>query len=380
MMRNRPEPQSVASAHIHEPATITIRIMALSSNLDPAPQTEPPSVLDERAVRDLIAAFDTQLPAILQQLADLLGRAAPRLSARERQQFRVRLNRKVRLLVPAFADVEVTASAPDSPEKFDRIKAALRGVLIEMAAPPHLRKSPDADKLDWLVAMAAKATDLPRSAWARQPAYPATRHHLWNVLVSVYARVPPFEVQAVFDAWAADNDHRRYAHAVRLLTVAAARFRTQPPQRITDPAAVALQDEYLRSASVFEQQLRLVTCLTRIEPGNLKPWSYWQGQNLNDLVAMAAKHDDLREVTLFLDRHVRNALTHGAPIIERAARRCHFWDRDKCVTWTWEEYFCKTRALTLMVLACANLHSFRQLIEVQILARILAPGPADMRR
>lgn len=95
---------------------------------------------------------------------------------------------------------------------------------------------------------------------------------------------------------------------------------------------------------------------------------------------MAAKHDDLRQLTLFLDRHVRNALTHGPPIIERAVRRCHLWDRDKCVTWTWEEYFHNTRALTLMVLGCANLDSFRSLIEVQIIARILAPHPADVYR
>ena len=354
--------------------------MALSSKPDPAPKTQPPSLLDDQAMCDLIGAFDAQLPAVLQQFADLLGRAAPRVSARERQQFRARLKRKMRLLVPAFAELEATVGTPDSPEKLDRIKTALRGVLIEMAAPPRLRESPQVDKLDWFVAMAAKATNLPRGAWARQPSYLAARHHLWNLLMSIYARVPHADIQAMFDAWAADNDHRRYVHAVRLLAVAAPRFRAQPPQRITDSAAVVLQDEFLRAASVFEQQLRLLTSLTRIEPGNLKPWSYWQGQNLNNLMEMAAKHDDLRQLTVFLDRHVRNALTHGPPIIERAAQRCHLWDRDKCVTWTWEEYFHKTRALTLMVLGCVNLDSFRSLIEVQIIARILAPDPADVYR
>ena len=63
----------------------------------------------------------------------------------------------------------------------------------------------------------------------------------------------------------------------------------------------------------------------------------------------------------------------GPLIIERAARRCQFWDHDTCVTWSWEDYFHNTRALTLTVLGCANFDSFRQLIEVQILVRALAP-------
>jgi hypothetical protein len=122
-------------------------------------------------------------------------------------------------------------------------------------------------------------------------------------------------------AWFADNDHRRLIHSVRLLTVAAGRFWAQPPQRVSDRAAVDLQNEYLRSASIFEQQLRLPICLAKTEPAKPKPWSYCQKQNLNNLMAMASGYPELLPLVSVLDRHVRNALTHGLPIIERAPPR-----------------------------------------------------------
>lgn len=330
--------------------------------------------LDQGAVNDIVTAVEVQLPAIMNYLADLIGRAAPRIKAGEKQRFMRGLKRKMQRLVPVFAELEATRGAPDSAETIDCVKAAMRTLLIEMAAPPRIRKSPDALRLDWFIAMAAKAANLPRGAWTRQPPYITACEHLWKLLINLYSRPPSGAIHSVLDAWFADNDHRRYIHSVRLLTVAARHFRPLPPQRVSDRAAVDLQNEYLRSASMFEQQLRLLTCLAKTEPGTSKPWSYWQQQSLNNLMAMASAHEDLRPLVSVLDRQVRNALTHGPPIIERAARRCQFWDHDKCVTWSWEEYFRHTRALTLTVLGCANFESFRQLIEVQCLVRFLAQG------
>ena len=346
--------------------------MIADRNSDQPRASGPDLGLDPQAVNDIVTAVEAQLPGIMNNLADLIGRAAPRIKAGEKQRFMRGLKRKMQRLVPVFAELEAMRGAPESAEKTNTVKAHLRALLIEMAAPPRIRKSPDAHRLDWFIAMAAKAANLPRGGWTRHPPYITACEHLWKLLISLYSRPASGAMQRVLDAWFADNDHRRYIHSVRLLTVAAGKFRPQPPQRISDRAAVDLQNEYLRSASIFEQQLRLLTCLAKTEPGGSKPWNYWQQQGLNNLMAMAFAHDDLRPLVSVLDRQVRNALTHGPPIIERAARRCEFWDHDKCVTWSWEEYFRRTRKLTLTVLGCANFESFRQLIEVQCLARFLA--------
>src|ERR1022692_1814216 len=221
------------------------------------------SQLAEQVICDLLTAVEAHLPMMLGQFADLLGKAAPRISAREKRSLMVRLRRKLRDLWPTFAELEALGTKSESTEKTASVKTALRGILIEMLAPPRIRKSPDVERLDWLIAMAAKATNPPRAAWARQTPYLEARAHLWNTLMSVYSQVPLVAVQPVLQAWVDDGEYRRYAHSLRLLTVAATRFRLRPTQRISDRAAVELQNEYLRSANLFEQQIRLLTCLVR---------------------------------------------------------------------------------------------------------------------
>lgn len=165
-------------------------------NPDQPHEFQPQPLADERVIGDLVTTVEAHLPAMMEELADFIGKTAPRVSARERQRLRGRLKRKMRVLIPAFAELQAVGAAPDSAEKWDKVKTAIRGILIELAAPPRIRKSPDVDRLDWLVAMAAKATKLPRGAWARQPPYVAARAHLWNTLISVYCKVPSAAVQA----------------------------------------------------------------------------------------------------------------------------------------------------------------------------------------
>src|ERR1700722_15025382 len=134
--------------------------MGVPKKPDQPPKSQPQSVIDERVIGDLVTAVQAHLPAMMEQLADLFGKTAPRVSARERQRLRARLTRKMRLLIPAFAELQTAGAAPDSAEKWNKVKTAIRDILIEMAAPPRMRKSPDVDRLDWFVAMAAKATNL----------------------------------------------------------------------------------------------------------------------------------------------------------------------------------------------------------------------------
>ncbi len=282
------------------------------------------------------------------------------------------LQRRLKSQWSRFEELESLKTAPESVQKLEAAKAAVRGILVEMMAPPRIRKSPDVDGLGWLIATVAKATKVPRSSWARQQSYMEARTHLWNFLMEVYSRLPLATVCAARETWPVD-EHQRYVHSLRLFIVAAGRFRARPTKRISDSAAVALQNEYQRAASLFELQLRHLTALLRAAPGSVKPWSYWQKQGLNNLIEMASQDNTLREIVSFIDRHVRNALAHGPPVIERGTGRCEFRDRDVRVTWSWEEYFRNTRALTCAVLACSACESFCQLIEIQFWVRALAP-------
>lgn len=326
----------------------------------------------EQAIADLISAFEPQLPTIVRELADLYGRKEPRISANEKERLRANLRRRLRRVLPVFRELEILRTSPESAQRAEQQKSALRSILIEMLAPPRIRKSPDSGRLEWLIQMVAKTTNLPRAAWARHTAYLEGRMHIWEFLIGLYTKCAVPVVHEAVDSWLDDGEYRRYAHSLRLLGVAATRARTGATQRITDRAAVEIQNEYLRSASLFEQQLRLFTCLARRMVGTVQPWSYWKKQNLKNLIEMASEHAVLAKLSQYIDRNVRNALTHGSPVIERSTRHCQFFDRDVSVTWTWEEHFRNTRALTLVVLGCSNFDNFRQLIEIQIFAKLLA--------
>jgi hypothetical protein len=234
----------------------------------------------QEGINDILAALEAYLPAMLEQLADLFGKGSPRISVTDKRQLMVRLRRKLRGQWSKFADLESLGAEAESAERTAGIKTGLREILIEMIAPPRIRKLSVVEQMDWLIAMAAKATNAPRAAWARQAPYLEARAHLWNTLINTYKQVQTAAVQAAIREWVDDGEHSRYIHSLRLLTVAATRFRSRPTQRISDRAAVELQNEYQRSANLFEQQLRLLTCLVRQGKQTAKPWSYWQGQNL----------------------------------------------------------------------------------------------------
>src|ERR1035438_1446373 len=102
-----------------------------------------PPLVAEQAIKDLITALEAHVPAIMEELADLLGKRAPRVPSTERRRFMSMLRGRLKRLWPAFQELDTLKSAPESAQKNETIKAALRGILVELFAPPKIRKSPD---------------------------------------------------------------------------------------------------------------------------------------------------------------------------------------------------------------------------------------------
>src|SRR5438094_10307651 len=80
--------------------------------------------LPETVIADLLTGLEAQRPVMLKQLADLLGKAAPRVSAREKRALIVRLRRKLRDLWPRFAELEAFGTKSESAEKGAMVKTA----------------------------------------------------------------------------------------------------------------------------------------------------------------------------------------------------------------------------------------------------------------
>ena len=147
---------------------------------------------------------------------------------------------------------------------------------------------------------------------------------------------------------------------------------------MTDRGLLELQNEYTLSAGFFETRLRVLLLCAENAEGRPRTWAEWKSLNLNNLLAMAGRHKSLDPVVGCIDRQVRNALVHGTPIMDVALGTCRFEDLKATVTWTWREFFERTRGLTLSVLAMVGFEALQQLIHIRVIVQnIRSSRPAN---
>jgi hypothetical protein len=129
-----------------------------------------------------------------------------------------------------------------------------------------------------------------------------------------------------------------------------------------------LSEDYRICSAFFEQRLRLFLWWDASSSGAAKPWPHWKKQSLKSLLEIGAKHPTLNSVVPAINRSVRNALAHGGPEVDVNTGKCEFSDRDVAVTWTFREFYERTRCLTLVTLAMSQFESLFQLAQSQALA------------
>ncbi|MGH9635443.1 MAG: hypothetical protein ACRD72_11475 [Candidatus Angelobacter sp.] len=117
----------------------------------------------------------------------------------------------------------------------------------------------------------------------------------------------------------------------------------------------------------MEDRLRLLVWFDEIAQGRGKPWIEQEGRNLFQLLEAATISNKLSWVPSLIDRHVRNALAHGQPELHLDSAECSFHDRTATVTWKMNEFFDRTKQLTLATRALMELESIIQLVQTQTL-------------
>jgi len=318
----------------------------------------------EKLRADLIGA----IPIIANELGSMVGRKVPRMSARDRVSLERKLDRFMRSTAPHISKLEELKDRPGVDlERF----VALNQVLTKLLESTGGKLRPGADASEAWLQLAAKQAIPPRAKWAEAPAYVGAQQALWDFIVHLYTHAAPAVIFNAVDEWTGTDDARRYLHSVRLIETASRRFRVQPPKRVTDRLVLDLQHEYTLCASIFESRLKVLVSVAENVEGRPRPWVSWRNENLSNLLAIAGRHRSLDAVVGSIDRHVRNALVHGSPIVELVSGTCRFQDLKGTVNWTWREFFDQTRGLTLSVLAMIRFDSMLQFMHAQALVRNL---------
>jgi hypothetical protein len=121
----------------------------------------------------------------------------------------------------------------------------------------------------------------------------------------------------------------------------------------------------------MEERLRLLVWLDKIVKGEYEPWTDQQGQTLFQLLEAATASSRLACIPPLIDRHVRNALAHGQPELIPDSSECRFHDQNKTVTWKMNEFFDKTKQLTLGTCALTELEAIMHMVQTQSLVATL---------
>jgi hypothetical protein len=192
----------------------------------------------------------------------------------------------------------------------------------------------------------------------------------------LYRQVNPLALEEILSDWARSNDARKFLQTTVHWPHLTKQFRLNRPKRLTVKTAHQLASEYRTSSSLLEQRLRLLVSLDHATAATTKKWADWQKTTLFELLGQAEASPRLNWIPPYVERHVRNALAHGEPEINLDRQECRFHDRNVSVAWDINQFFEKTRQLTLVVRALMEFESILQLVQTRTLVATLWGGLA----
>jgi hypothetical protein len=319
-------------------------------------------------LRELEATFAAIIPVLTPQLASLLGKRTPKSNQKETRALKKKLRRFLLASRPYLLGLQALKPGPD---QHKCSYALLEGLLKEHFRALGKRVSDNQDAFQVLLRQTERTVRSPKTIANRFPAYSATRKAVYELLFSLYRRVDPLEISRKLEEWYASKSCKKYLHSCLIWPTLIRKSRQSKPARLTLRLANQLSEEYRMGCSFMEDRLRLLVWLDEIAQGSGRPWIEQESRKLFQLLEAATISGKLTWVPPLLDRHVRNALAHGQPELNLDAAECLFHDRTVTVTWSMNEFFEKTKQLTLATRALMELESIMQMLQTQSLVTTL---------
>lgn len=317
---------------------------------------------------ELEAAFTAIIPALTPLLASLLGKRTPQSNQKETKA----LKRKLRkFLVASRPYLLALYSLKPGPEQAKCSYALLEGLVKEQFRALGKRVSDDQDAFELLLRQAERTVRSSKTTASRFPIYSGTKRAVYELLLSLYQRFNPLEINRKLEEWYASESCKKYLHFCLIWPTLIRKSRQSKPMRLTLRLADQLSEEYRVGCSLMEDRLRLLVWLDEIAKGSGRPWNEQERRNLFQLLEAATISNKLAWVAPLIDRHVRNALAHGQPEVNLNTREVCFHDRTHTVTWSMSEFFEKTKQLTLATRALMELEPIMQMLQTQSLVSTL---------
>jgi hypothetical protein len=291
------------------------------------------------------------LPQMAAEIASLAGKRTPRISKKAARALGGRVERLLDDARPYLLGLHALAGGVTAAEfKY----ALLEGLLRKTLNASGCRVPATKDAFQFQMELLERGTAVPSSLKLSKP-FATARRSIESFANDVVARVPPAKLEEFLAAWYETKEPRKLMQFVRQWRSFYSQSRRAVPRRVTDKAAMDLGREYALCASFVEQRLRFLVALSREADGVGKPWPDMEKESLNNLLQAAAARPALAVLGDTVDRHVRNALAHNGLEVDVNAGACRFHDQRVTVTWSIDDFFVRTKTLTLTVVALIGL-------------------------
>lgn len=328
----------------------------------PALKLKPPPRYGD--VTELEAAFATLIPVLTPQLASLLGKRTPASSQKKTEALKRKLRKFLLASRPYLLGLYALRQGPDQAKCF---YALLEGLAKEQLRALGKRVSDDQDAFQLLLRQAERTVRSPKTMASRFPIYSGAKRAVYELLLSLFQRLNPLEINRKLDEWYASKSCKKYLHFCLIWPTLIGKSRHSKPARLTLRLVGQLSEEYRVGCSLMEDRLRLLVWLDEIAQGTGRPWSQEERRNLFQLLEAATISTKLTWAAPLIDRHVRNALAHGQAEVNLDTNECRFHDRTRTVTWGISEFFDKTKQLTLATRALMELEPIMQMLQTRSL-------------
>ncbi len=315
----------------------------------------PPRYADLKELERVLAE---NLPTTTSQVASFLGKRTPRVTKKRAASVRRRLHRFLESARPYLLALGALKGELDQKQC---VYALLEGLLKAQLRTGGIKIREDQDAFEAWLSLARKAAAAPNAALGGLGSYQAIRQALGEFAAGLHRRTNPLMVQQIIGEWGRSKDARKYMQFVRQWPTLVRQYRHVLPKRWTMKSVMQLAAEYKECGSFVEQRLRLLVALGHASEGNPKSWSEWEKEGLNNLLQAVAARPYLNQISALIDRNVRNALAHGWPEVDVNSGECRFYGRETTVTWKFSEFFERTKALAVGVLALVQFEAILQL-------------------
>lgn len=329
-------------------------------------ELHPPAPYGDLA--ELEQIFAKAVPGVRFEMAGLLGKRTPPLTRKESAQIQRKLHHFLNTARPYLLGL----NALTEPANRDRCTyALLEGLFREQLKAGGRRVPADRDVFDSLLQLASAHAASPKTVWANSPPYSLGKAKLYEFCVFLQVSANPLVIEHFLEDWGHSRDVRKAVQFGISWPTLIRQFRLLPPRRLTMKLAAQLSNECRTCSSFVEQRLRLLVSLEETAKGNIKKWQDWENMNLFQLLEAATASLTLNWIPPFIDRHVRNALAHGQPEINLDRGECRFHDKKTTVTWRFDDFFKKTKQLTLEARVLLEFEAIRGHVQAQALVEAL---------